>query len=367
MNSLINILYRFGLLRHDLDYHLIRASMVIVFLFFGYQKWFEYEAQVLIPYISNGPLTAWMYPVFGLRGASWFLGVAEWTFCALLFLGFWNKELGILGALGSCITFIMTVTIIPYMPNAWAESAGGFPAMSGNTPFLMKDVVLFAASVYLLKQDVVRVSLRAEREHLKINPFVEILIKALTKIGLLKEDLDYNLLRASMVIIFLFFGYTKWHEYAAQALMPFISNGPLIFWLYPAFGVRDATRFLGASEWLIAALLYSGFWNKKLGILGALGSTVTFITTVTIIPFMPNGWAASAGGFPAMVGNVPFLMKDVVLLAVSIYLLRQDVLRVSLTGASCLSSPRMPKEKFSSAGAANLIYRQFKLKRLHDA
>jgi hypothetical protein len=59
-------------------------------------------------------------------------------------------------------------------------------------------VVLFAASVYLLKQDVVRVSLRAEHEHVKINPFVEILIKALTKIGLLKEDLDYNLLRASI-------------------------------------------------------------------------------------------------------------------------------------------------------------------------
>lgn len=41
-----------------------------------------------------------------------------------------------------------------------------------------------------------------------------------------------------------------------------------------------------------------------------------------------DGWAASAGGFPAMVGNVAFLMKDVVLLAVSIYLLRQDALRV---------------------------------------
>jgi uncharacterized membrane protein YkgB len=43
------------------------------------------------------------------------------------------------------------------MPNGWAASAGGFPAMTGNVPFLMKDVVLFAASVYLLKQDVVRV------------------------------------------------------------------------------------------------------------------------------------------------------------------------------------------------------------------
>jgi uncharacterized membrane protein YkgB len=29
-----------------------------------------------------------------------------------------------------------------------------------------------------------------------------------------------------------------------------------------------------------------------------------------------------------MTGNVPFLMKDVVLLAVSLYLLRQDVVRL---------------------------------------
>jgi uncharacterized membrane protein YkgB len=79
----------------------------------------------------------------------------------------------------------------------------------------------------------------------------------------------------------------------------------------------------------LARFCFLGFWNKKLGILGALGSSVTFIMTVTIIPFMPNGWAASAGGFPAMAGNVPFLMKDVVLFAVSVYLLRQDVMRVS--------------------------------------
>jgi len=131
--------------------------MVIIFLFFGYQKWFEYEAQVLIPYISNGPLIFWMYPVFGIRGASRFLGCSEWLFGTLLFLGFWNKKIGILGAAGSSLTFIMTVTIIPFMPNGWAASAGGFPAMAGNVPFLMKDVVLFAASVYLLRQDVVRV------------------------------------------------------------------------------------------------------------------------------------------------------------------------------------------------------------------
>jgi uncharacterized membrane protein YkgB len=82
-------------------------------------------------------------------------------FGALLFLGFCNKKLGILGAIGSCFSFIATVTIIPFMPDGWAASAGGFPAMTGNVPFLMKDVVLFAASFYLLKQDVVRASLSA--------------------------------------------------------------------------------------------------------------------------------------------------------------------------------------------------------------
>jgi uncharacterized membrane protein YkgB len=163
MNILIDSLIKLGILKRDLDYHVVRASMVIIFLLFGYQKWFDYEAQTLIPFISNGPLISWMYPLFGVRGASWFLGVSEWLIGALLFLGFWNKRLGILGAAGSCVTFITTITIIPFMPDGWAASAGGFPAMTGNVPFLMKDVVLFAASVYLLKQDVARVAFGERR------------------------------------------------------------------------------------------------------------------------------------------------------------------------------------------------------------
>ncbi len=158
MKSLINVLARSPLLKGDLDLHLVRGSMVLIFLLFGYQKWFEYEAQTLIPFISNGPLTFWMYPVFGLRGASYVLGVSEWLTAALLLWGFWNPRAGALGALLSVGTFVTTVTIIPFMPDGW-DAAAGFPAMKGNVAFLMKDVVLLAVSGYLLKQDVVRASL----------------------------------------------------------------------------------------------------------------------------------------------------------------------------------------------------------------
>ena len=38
MNHLTDLLVKVGILKKDLDYHLIRAAMVIIFLFFGYQK-----------------------------------------------------------------------------------------------------------------------------------------------------------------------------------------------------------------------------------------------------------------------------------------------------------------------------------------
>ena len=155
-----------------------------------------------------------------------------------------------------------------------------------------------------------------------------LLIKILTKLGFLKANLDYHLVRASMVIIYFFFGYQKWFPYEAKELIPFFTHGPFISWMYPVFGMTGATYFLGVSEWLFGALILAGFWNKKLGALGALGSVFTFITTVTTIPFLPNGWEASAGGFPAMVGNVAFTMKDVALFAISVYLLKQDVVRI---------------------------------------
>jgi uncharacterized membrane protein YkgB len=49
MNHLTNLLDKTGILKNALDYHLIRASMVIIFFFFGYQKWFRLLFMTLDP------------------------------------------------------------------------------------------------------------------------------------------------------------------------------------------------------------------------------------------------------------------------------------------------------------------------------
>ena len=157
MNALIQMLAKSGLLTQDLDYHLIRA------LDGPHIRAFRLPEMVRIR--GAGPDSVYqqrpadLLAVSGLRYPR--RPVGFWAFrngCSASSCSwdFGTSELGILGALGSVATFFGTVTIIPFMPNGW-EARCGFPAMAGNVPFLMKDVVLLAASIYLLKQGVVRV------------------------------------------------------------------------------------------------------------------------------------------------------------------------------------------------------------------
>ena len=83
MNWLVNRLINLRLFQGNLDLHLVRASMVIIYFSFGYQKWFDYEAQGLIPFFTHGPLIFWMHSVFGIKGSSDFLGVSNgcWDRC----------------------------------------------------------------------------------------------------------------------------------------------------------------------------------------------------------------------------------------------------------------------------------------------
>jgi hypothetical protein len=89
------------------------------------------------------------------------------------------------------------------------------------------------------------------------------IITKLARLRIVRSDFDYHFMRATMVALFFIFGCQKWFDYEARALIPFISHGPLIFRLYPAFGVRGATLFLGSSEWLIGFVMFLGFGTRR--------------------------------------------------------------------------------------------------------
>jgi uncharacterized membrane protein YkgB len=160
VNQLILYLSKTILFQSGLDRHLIRAAMTFTFFAFAIQKWNHHTIEMLVPLISHSPVVLWLLPAFGVRGAGYFLGTTEIIFGSFIFLGYWSPRLGILGALGSIVTFIGTTSIIPFLPDAWAREAGGFPIMTLPLGFLMKDVLFLAASFYLLKQDLTRAALK---------------------------------------------------------------------------------------------------------------------------------------------------------------------------------------------------------------
>jgi uncharacterized membrane protein YkgB len=156
VNRLILYISTVAPFKSNLDLHLIRAAMVFTFFAFSIQKWTQYTAEMLVPLISHSPVVFWLIPAFGVRGAGYFLGTTEMIFGTLIFLGYWSRRLGVLGALGSIVTFIGTTSIIPFLPDAWAKEAGGFPVMTLPLGFLVKDVLFLVTSFYLLKQDLTR-------------------------------------------------------------------------------------------------------------------------------------------------------------------------------------------------------------------
>src|SRR6201987_4986513 len=130
VNQLVLYVSRTIPFRSGLDRHLIRAAMVFTFFAFSIQKWSQYTVELLVPLISHSPVVFWLLPVFGLRGTGYFLATTETIFGTLIFLGYWSPRLGILGALGSIVTYIGTASIIPFLPDAWAHEAGGFSVLT---------------------------------------------------------------------------------------------------------------------------------------------------------------------------------------------------------------------------------------------
>ena len=121
----------------------LRWSMVFIFLFFGVAKFAAYEAEGVARIAQNYWLFGWMYPIWGVQGASNVIGTIELTAGAMIALGAFSSRAGLIGGLMGMATFLVTLSFT-IGATLWEEGYG-FPFMGPLAQFLFKDAALLAA------------------------------------------------------------------------------------------------------------------------------------------------------------------------------------------------------------------------------
>lgn len=126
-------------------------ALVLIFLWFGFMKFTAYEASGIAPLVMNNPLTVWMHGAFGIAGTAMVIGVFEIAAGLLIALRPVNPRLSAIGGAMGVITFAVTLTFMLTTPGVAEPAAGGFPALSVVPgQFLLKDLVLFGVSLWVL-------------------------------------------------------------------------------------------------------------------------------------------------------------------------------------------------------------------------
>lgn len=140
---------------------LARYGLVVVLAWFGGLKFMEYEANGIVPLVSESPLMNWLYGIFSVTMFSALLGVFELAAAALLAVKPWWPGVSILGSLLAIVLFVATISFLFTTPGVTEATAGGFPALSMTGGFLIKDVALLGVAAWTLSD-----ALRATRSRL---------------------------------------------------------------------------------------------------------------------------------------------------------------------------------------------------------
>lgn len=162
-----------------LGIHLIRVAIFIIFVWIGGLKFFNYEAEGIVPFVANSPFMSFFYtkdaPEYkeyklkegevdakkqqwheenNTYGFSKGLGLMIMAFGILTLLGiFWPKA----GIVGAVLVFIMTIGTLSFLvttPECWVPDLGGpehgFPLLSGAGRLVIKDVCILAGALVVI-------------------------------------------------------------------------------------------------------------------------------------------------------------------------------------------------------------------------
>ena len=157
-----------------------RISILIVMIWIGGLKAYQYEADGIVPFVANSPLMSFFYdkdaPEYtGYKNAegktvqknidwhnengtyvfAYGLGTVIVIIGLLTFLGIWSAKIGLIGGLLTFGMSLVTLTFLITTPEVYVPNLGGdfptpqfgFPYLSGAGRLVLKDVIMMAAGL----------------------------------------------------------------------------------------------------------------------------------------------------------------------------------------------------------------------------
>ena len=157
----------------------IRIAIFIIFVWIGGLKFWNYEAEGIVPFVANSPFMSFFYMKdtpeykdyklkegeFDKVKHEWHeanntytfshgLGIAIMTFGILTLLGIWFPKVGFVGTGLVILMTLGTLSFLITTPEAWVPDLGsgehGFPLLTGAGRLVIKDVCILASAIVVL-------------------------------------------------------------------------------------------------------------------------------------------------------------------------------------------------------------------------
>jgi uncharacterized membrane protein YkgB len=113
-------------------------------------KFAAFEAHQIQPLVANSPFMGWLYDIFSVTTFSALLGAFELTAAVLIAIKPLSPRISALGSVFAIVLFLATISFLFTTPGITEAAGGGFPALSNDGEFLLKDIPLLGLSVWTL-------------------------------------------------------------------------------------------------------------------------------------------------------------------------------------------------------------------------
>src|SRR5262245_53777992 len=127
-----------------------RYGLVIVLAWFGAMKFTSYESQGISHWVANSPFLSWVYHIMSIDAFGRLNGSIELITAALLAVKPWFPKASVVGGIFASLFFVVTLSFMITTPGVGEASAGGFPVLSADGEFLMKDIANLGLALWLL-------------------------------------------------------------------------------------------------------------------------------------------------------------------------------------------------------------------------